>query len=282
MVVDQSRRRCLLCNTSFTGRAFVCRPCADRYRKREIPDEVLRRFYSRIDDEYPEWANTYGNYNPPRSLLSYLEQFGREISVLEVGAGGGFLLESLWQRGFRCLTGSDITVTALAEMSRRTANFTVVGADAESLPFRDGTFDVVISSDVIEHLTRPINHLRDVHRVLKPGGRYLLKTPNRRPAELYYRIRGLYDYHIWHPSMFAPGELCRTIDEVGFDIEFLPVAELTAAQIRKIPTEIGKTVLTRAPVHRLPVVLHPHLEAVATRRCATTRSQMVLDSDEGE
>jgi SAM-dependent methyltransferase len=266
MVVDQSRRRCLLCEASFTGRAFVCHNCADRYRGRAIPDEVLRRFYSQIDDEYPEWANTYGNYNPPRALLSYLERLDRNVQILEIGAGGGFLLESLWQLGFRRLTGSDITVTALAEMSRRSASFTVVGADAESLPFVDGTFDVIISSDVIEHLTRPTNHLRDVHRVLKPGGRYLLKTPNRRPAEFYYRLRDLYDYHIWHPSMFAPGELRRAMDEIGFDVEFLPVAELTQAQIRKIPTALGKSILTRAPIHRLPVALHPHLEVVASRR----------------
>jgi SAM-dependent methyltransferase len=266
MVVDRSRRRCLLCDASFTGRAFVCRPCADRYRNREIPDEVLRRFYSQIDVEYPEWANTYGNYNPPRSLLRYIDNLDRDIAILEIGAGGGFLLETLWKRGFRNLTGSDITVTALAEMSRRTADVTVVGADAESLPFRESSFDVVISSDVVEHLTRPLNHLHDVRRVLRQGGQYLLKTPNRRPAELYYRLRGLYDAHIWHPSMFAPGELRRTMGDVGFDVEFLPVAELTAAQIRKIPTRIGKSILRSVPLDRLPVTMHPHLEVVATRR----------------
>lgn len=266
MVVDQSRRRCLLCGADFTGRAFVCRPCADRYRHGPIPDEILRRFYTQVDLEYPEWANTYGNYNPPVALLDALSTFDRNLRVLEIGAGGGFLLKVLRERGFRNLAGSDITVSAIEEMSRRDGGLTVVAADAESLPFRDGSFDMVISSDVIEHLVRTDNHIDDVYRVLAPGGKYMLKTPNRLPAELYYRLRGLYDYHIWHPSMFTAGEIRKRLESAGFDVAFLPVSQLTAAQIRKIPTKFGKAVLRRLPIRLVPVWLRPHLELIATRK----------------
>lgn len=266
MVVDRSSRRCLLCDASFTGRAFLCRPCADRYRNRDIPTEVLRRFYSQVDEEYPEWANTYGNYNPPRALLQYLSSLDRESTILEIGAGGGFFLESLREQGFQNLTGSDITVTALREMSRRAAEMHVVAADAESLPFADQSFDIVISSDVIEHLPRVQDHLRDVHRILRSGGCYLLKTPNRRPAQLYYQVRGLYDHHIWHPSMHSPGEMRQVLDAIGFDAEFLPVAEFTGAQMRKIPTVSLRRLLSRLPLRAVPISLQPHLEIVARRR----------------
>ncbi len=265
MVVDRSTRRCLLCGSSFTGRAFVCRPCADRYRQGRIPDEVLRRFYSQVDVEYPEWANTYGNYNPPRALLKWIDRLDRSARILEIGAGGGFLLEELGNRGFNDLTGSDITVTALAEMSHRAHDFRVVAADAESLPFASGSFDVVISSDVIEHVTRPYQHLAEVQRILAQGGHYLIKTPNRRPAELYYRARDLYDHHIWHPSMFTPGELSSALGATGFSAEYLSVSDLTAAQLRKMPTRPARALAQNFPISRLPVSLHPHLEVVATR-----------------
>ncbi|MEX2426070.1 MAG: class I SAM-dependent methyltransferase [Thermomicrobiaceae bacterium] len=255
----------MLCSSTFSGRAFVCRPCADRYREGPVPEDVLRTFYREVDVEYPEWANTYGNYNPPRALVSYLDQLDRSLDILEVGSGGGYLLEDLWNRGFHNLTGSDITVTSMAEMNRRAIDVTVVGADAEALPFREGSFDVVISSDVIEHLPVVTSHLLDVRRVLRPGGRYLLKTPNRRPAELYYRLRGLYDYHIWHPSMSSPAEIVRLMRRFGFDVDFLPVDGLTAAQLRKIPGGVLRSVAGRLPIGRLPVSLHPHLELVATR-----------------
>jgi SAM-dependent methyltransferase len=265
MVVDRSTRICLLCGARFTGRAFVCRPCADRYRSGPIPDEVLRRFYQQVDLEYPEWANTYGNYNPPAALLRYAGQLDRNSRILEIGAGGGYLLEDLWRLGFRKLTGSDITATSLAEMRRRDGALAVVGADAETLPFRSETFDVVITSDVIEHLPRVDQHLAEVLRVLRPGGRYLLKTPNRRPAEMYYRLRGLYDYHIWHPSMFTPREIRRTMREFGFHVGFLPVESLTAAQLRKIPGKPLRRMLGRMPIGRMPVWARPHLEIVASR-----------------
>jgi SAM-dependent methyltransferase len=266
MVVERSRRRCLLCNAHFSGRAFVCRNCADRYRGAPVPVEVLRQFYQQVDIEYPNWANTYGNYNPPHALLEHLDSANRDSPVLEIGAGGGFLLQDLRDRGFRRLTGSDITTTALAEMRSRNPDITVIAADAESLPFGNHSFDVVISSDVIEHLPRVNSHLSEVHRILSPGGQYLFKTPNRHLAQAYYRLRGLYDHHIWHPSMFGPGDLRRLLEGYGFEVTFLAVTELTAAQKRKIPSEIGRKVLSRLPVRLLPTLLRPHLEVVAQRR----------------
>lgn len=265
MVVERSERRCLLCGERFSGRAFVCRACAERYRRTPVPPEVLRRFYHEVDREYPEWANTYGNYNPPRALLRYLDGLDRDVRVLEVGAGGGFLLQELWDRGFHTLTGTDITTTALAEMRRRDIDVEIVGGDAESLPFVKGSFDVVISSDVLEHLPDVRRHITEIHRVLAPGGRYLFKTPNRHLAESYYLLRGLYDYNIWHPSMVGPGEAKRLLRRSGFDTRILPVEELTAAQLRKVPTRIGRRVVRHLPVRYLPARLRPHIECVAVK-----------------
>lgn len=265
MVVEHSRRRCLLCDATFSGLAFVCRPCAERYRREPVPPGVLRRFYHEVDREYPEWANTYGNYNPPRALLKYLDKRDRDLRVLEIGAGGGFLLQELWDLGFRDLTGSDITTTSMAEMRSREMELKVVGADAESLPFADGAFDLVISSDVLEHLPRPPEHIAEVRRVLGTGGRYLIKTPNRHLAESYYLLRGLYDYNIWHPSMVGPGEIKRLLRRNGFEAEILPGVELTAAQLRKIPTGVLRRVVSNMPVKYLPARLRPHIECVAIK-----------------
>lgn len=266
MVVERSSRRCLLCDARFTGRAFVCRRCAERYRRTPIPPDELRRFYREVDREYPDWASTYGNYNPPRALLSYLDAIGRDHRILEIGAGGGFILQDLRERGFRALTGSDITPTSLNEIRNRLPDAHVVGADAESLPFTAGAFDVVISSDVLEHLPRLDQHLAEVHRVLAADGRYLFKTPNRHLAESYYLLRGLYDYHIWHPSMVGPGEARRVLRRNGFDPTILPVEELTAAQLRKVPTRAGRAVARRVPLKYLPARLRPHIECVAVKR----------------
>jgi len=227
---------------------------------------VRRRFYEALDRAYPSWSNTYGQYNPPGALLDRLARFPRSARLMEVGAGGGFILERLSRLGFGHLIGVDLTATTLTAMRQRVPEAALVAADVEYLPFAAATMDVVLSSDVVEHLPDLDGHLAEVARVLRPGGSYLLKTPNRRLAELYYRVRGLYDAYFWHPSMRSCAELRVDLDRHGFDVEFLISSSLTEAQLRKIPFGVSRALAARLPLGRLPVGWHPHLEVVAVRR----------------
>jgi SAM-dependent methyltransferase len=266
VVVDRSDRPCLLCGKRFRGRTFLCRECADRYRGRPVPAPVRQQFYEQIDRIYPDWSNTYGQYNPPHGLLKFVETLPRSAKVLEIGAGGGFTLEALRERGFTHLLGSDLTATTLAEMRRRLAPIDLAAADAESLPFADEAFDVLISSDVVEHLPDLNQHMAEAARVLVVGGRYLFKTPNRLIAEQYYRLRGLYDSYFWHPSMSSPREIRALLARHGFDTNFLPAPRLTDAQLRKIPVRRLRPIAARFPMQHVPIRLRPHLEIVATLR----------------
>lgn len=266
MVVDRSHRRCLLCDAPFSGRTFLCRDCADRYRGQPIPWAVRLRFYEAVDRVYPDWSNTYGQYNPPLALLDFAAGLPSESRVLEVGAGGGFTLQALRARGLRHLTGSDVTSTTLQAMRDRLVAIALVAADAEALPFRADSFDVLVSSDLIEHLPNLDRHLGEAARILRPGGQYLIKTPNRLMAQAYYRARGLYDAYFWHPSMCSPGELRVTLARHGFACRFLATPRLTGAQTRKIPLRVLRPIARRIPLERVPLVARPHLEVVATLR----------------
>ncbi len=266
MVVDRSERPCLLCGRRFRGRTFLCRECADLYRGRPVPTAVRQRFYEQIDRVYPDWSNTYGQYNPPRGLLKFIETLPRTSRILEIGAGGGFTLATLREMGFEHLTGSDLTNTTLAEMRSRLGKGDLVAADAESLPFRARSFDVLLSSDVVEHIPDLEQHMVEAARVLIPGGRYLFKTPNRVVAEQYYRLRGLYDSYFWHPSMSSPAEIRSLLGRFNFDARFLPAPHLTDAQLRKIPVKSLRPLARSVPLSRLPLWLRPHLEVVATLR----------------
>lgn len=72
-----------------------------------------------------------------------------------------------------------------------------VQADGAALPFGDGSFDAVISAELLEHVPSPERVLREVHRVLRPGGRLLITVP------LLYRVHGdpqdfgRYTDHFW-------------------------------------------------------------------------------------
>jgi SAM-dependent methyltransferase len=266
MVVDRSSRACLLCGRTFVGRTFLCRKCSDRYRGTDIPASVRRRFYEALDEQYSSRSNTHGAWNEPVVLLREIGRLPRDAHVLELGAGGGFLGAELHRLGFTRLTLSDFTATALAALRERTPGALLVGADGARLPFRDAAFDVVISNDVIEHIPEVETHIAEVARVLAPGGRYFIKTPNRLMAEAYYRLRGLHDAYFWHPSMFSPEELRDTFARHGFGMRLLAQPRLTGAQIAKLPGPRAlRPVAARVPLGWLPPLLRPHLEAVATK-----------------
>jgi len=97
----------------------------------------------------------------------------REARLLEVGCGMGTDLLQFARAGARCV-GIDLTPRSI-EISRH--RFKLYGADGsfmisdgEHLPFRDGSFDVVYSNGVLHHTPDTARAIREVHRVLRPGG----------------------------------------------------------------------------------------------------------------
>lgn len=97
-------------------------------------------------------------------------------SVLEIGCSGGPLLLQLRQAGYTHLTGIDVSSRAIATAQQRgLADVHVM--DGTRLEFADNSFDLVIASDVLEHIEDEATALREWHRVLRPGGQLLVFVP---------------------------------------------------------------------------------------------------------
>ena len=137
----------------------------------------------------------------------------RGTRVLDIGSAWGFNVMALGRMGFRA-TGVDLipdqfTVGARIAAHNRIA-FDVAGADAAALPFGAGAFDHITMVETFEHIfeeDRP-RALGECRRVLAPGGRLVLSTPNH--ASVVERVKRVAVRHGWMrerlPSMCLPDE----------------------------------------------------------------------------
>jgi SAM-dependent methyltransferase len=119
--------------------------------------------------------------NRAENLVSIAAQF-RGGSYLEIGAGGGGTLLSLLDCYDR-LVGTELSPVRAVQMQSLFAcipkvEIFVNNVEQEGLPFPDCTFDTVAMIAVIEHTVEPIGVMHEIRRVLKPGGRAIIDTPN--------------------------------------------------------------------------------------------------------
>lgn len=109
-------------------------------------------------------------------------------AVLDVACGEGYGASGLRAAGAKSVLAIDVSPEACC-LARSRYSLSVACGSAEELPLADGTLDVVVSFETIEHLTDPARFVSECARVLKPGGLLIISSPNR-PV-----------YRLWHSEL---------------------------------------------------------------------------------
>lgn len=115
-------------------------------------------------------------------ISDMVRPLGDGLNILDVGGGEGIIGESLWKLGNHITT---LDLPTVATQAHRNQNLSAVTGDAERLPFKPETFDVVLASEIVEHLWDPHSFLDDAYRILKPHGHLIISTPEGKAGLRY-------------------------------------------------------------------------------------------------
>ncbi len=157
-------------------------------------------------------------------LVSFLERLTQpDAELVEIGCGGGLLAIEMARRGRRVL-GVEVSARILDQARRRAgdvAGLTLARTDGTDIPAVASGADFAYSIQVFEHLHPDdvLPHLCEVHRVLRPGGRYWLLTPNRldRIGNDEQLGAAAQDSHAIHLKEWTYSELMPALREAGFE-----------------------------------------------------------------
>jgi ubiquinone/menaquinone biosynthesis C-methylase UbiE len=134
-------------------------------------------YFEQIGGNFDRWMSDYDVYRRAVLIRKHLGQKTSDKSCLEVGCGTG-KISAVVADIVGTLTVSDISEKLAREVGQK-LNVSWMQQDACALSIPNDSFDVVISSECIEHTPDPERALREMTRVLKPGGLIVVTSPNK-------------------------------------------------------------------------------------------------------
>jgi SAM-dependent methyltransferase len=133
----------------------------------------MKRITDWLDQKY--YPGLSANWSDCLFREAVLRKINRDTHLLDLGAGAGIIAEMNFKDVIARACGVDPDPRVMRNPYLQEAK---VGA-GNRIPYPDSEFDVVLANNVLEHLQKPIEVFREIIRVLKPGGLFIAKTPNR-------------------------------------------------------------------------------------------------------
>jgi ubiquinone/menaquinone biosynthesis C-methylase UbiE len=207
-----------------------------------------------------------GNLQTNLEFLAQTDLIRPEDKILEIGCGIGTVVNELSGKGHD-IAGIDISGEAIEYGRKKYSDISLEVQAAETLPYEDESFEVVLSFDLFEHIAAIDKHISEVRRVLGPGGYYLFQTPNRYSNIIYETLwtKSL-QWRRYHPSLHSPGQLRRRMARHGFETRFVkmnPINKFTEKKLQKLGL-LGH-ILRRVDFRRMPLVLQTNLYVIANK-----------------
>ncbi|ACT04451.1 methyltransferase domain-containing protein [Paenibacillus sp. JDR-2] len=214
-----------------------------------------------------QYADVYEEHLYRYELAS---RYVKGLKVLDAACGAGYGSALLKRAGASEVTGIDIDAASarLAERDYGGEGIRFEKGDVLKLPFEGESFDAVVSFETIEHVSEGAAWIRESARVLKPGGLFIVSTPNRSVTNppLYYEEQPFNEYHRFeYRTSELVGELLAC-----YDIEAMfgqnPVDDSRLLSMNWMREKVGLP-LGRAEQHLLRAEGHEPLPLASFKSC---------------
>ena len=209
------------CTTSTYGvhpTIVRCQNCGLVYANPRLEAHTVEQNYSTVDDPLyiEEREGRVLTFRRNLLPLEKLIKTPKPWRLLDVGCHIGVMLEIAQERGW---DAAGVEPSTWAATRARERGLNVINATLANAHLAPNSFDAVTIWDVIEHLTNPASDLRQVYRVLKPGGVVGIHTIDI--DSLLSRVMGhrwpwLMEMHLYY---FSPRTLGRMLSDIGFKVE---------------------------------------------------------------
>jgi SAM-dependent methyltransferase len=194
-----------------------------------VPVKGVGQHYELDADHYFQHHDLEGKAQGARAMMTRAEQLTEgKGKILDIGAGRGELLRAACEAGWSAV-GIEPSAS-FAEYAARYSGAEIKREPLEQCNFPDAIFDVVVLSAVLEHVYNPDEIIKEIARILRPGGALFLDVPNEqglyfRVGNLYQRLRGR-DWTVnlaptfepFHVFGFNAGALRKLVAKHGFTV----------------------------------------------------------------
>jgi len=212
----------------------------------------------RFTEDYRNFNNSLEVPHPYFQQIEYIKVNSAIINeihkrdhgrILDCGSGGGHLIHGLSAISSGC-TALDIELHRLVETRKKNPAIHGIAANVEAgLPFKSAVFDIVIASELLEHLNEPEEFFFEAARILKPGGALILTTPNSENLSIKILRR------------MPPGMAARLAARAGVDMILHPelggggAVDRNNPHLHKVEGYRGQELVTMGEEHGLRAVV---------------------------